>query len=184
MRSGLTVLEQLVAAARSDAEQEIRRRIAPILTPDLQPALDALLDVSEDAAAAPIETLGQETRMVRQIGESIEKLQLLRRLGAEDWDLQMIPANRRRMLAQYVRHATRQAIGRRDAAFRYPALLAFCAEAAARITDEIANLLDDGIASQHAKARRALIAHKLSVADSANGSVISTPSRRTSTKIL
>jgi len=39
-----------------------------------------------------------------------------------------VPANRRRMLAQHVRHATSQAIGRRDEAFRHPALLAFCAE--------------------------------------------------------
>lgn len=31
------------------------------------------------------------------------------------------PANRRRMLAQYVRHATSQAISRRDAGFRHPA---------------------------------------------------------------
>ncbi|MDQ3678092.1 MAG: hypothetical protein M3401_15065, partial [Actinomycetota bacterium] len=82
------------------------------------------------------------------------------------------PANRRRMLAQYVRHATSQAIGRRDRGFRHPALLAFCAEAAARITDEIVDLFDDGVGIQHAKARRALVKLKLDVADSANASVV------------
>jgi len=97
------------------------------------------------ATAAPVKALDQETRSVGRIGESIEKLELLRSLDAERWDLEMIPANRRRMLAQYVRHAISQAIGRRDPVFRHPALLAFCAEAAARVTDEIVDLFDDGV---------------------------------------
>lgn len=122
--------------------------------------------------AAPIKALGQETRSVARIGESIEKLELLRSLGAERWDLEMIPPNRRRMLAQYVRHASSQAISRRDPAFRHPALLAFCAEAAARVTDEIVDLFDDGVAIQHAKAKRALVQQKLNVATSANASVV------------
>jgi hypothetical protein len=122
--------------------------------------------------AAPVKQLGQETRTVREIGEAIAKLELLRQLGADRWDLEMTPANRRRLLAQYVRHATSRAISRRDPAFRYPALLAFCVEAVARVTDEITDLFDDGVAAQHAKARRALVARKLSVADSANASVV------------
>ncbi len=172
MRPGLTVLERLVAAARTEAEREIHRRAGPVLTPALQEALDGLLDVPASATAAQVKQLGQETRTVREIGEAIEKLELLRELGADRWDLGMIPANRRRLLAQYVRHATSQAISRRDAAFRYPALLSFCSEAVARVTDEITDLFDDGVAAQHAKARRALVARKLSVADSANASVV------------
>ncbi|HEV7806372.1 MAG TPA: hypothetical protein VGO80_11165 [Solirubrobacteraceae bacterium] len=170
MRPGLTVLERLVATARHDSEQEIHRRVEPILTPGLEPALDELLAVGPGATAAPIKTLGQETRSVARIGESITKLELLRE--REQWDLDAIPANRRRALAQYVRHATSQAIGRRDRTFRDPALLAFCAEAAARVTDEIVDLFDDGFAAQHAKARRALVQRKLDVADSANASVV------------
>jgi TnpA family transposase len=172
IRPGLTVLERLVGAARSDGEQEIHRRIAPVLTPGLDAALDELLVVPADATAAPVKLLGQETRSIGRIGESIAKLELLRGLGAETWDLEVIPANRRRMLAQYVRHATSQAVGRRDRAFRHPALLAFCAEAAACVTDEIVDLFDDGVATQHAKARRALAKLKLDVADSANASVV------------
>ena len=172
MRPGLTVLERIVAAARSDAEQKIHRRVSALLTPVLQDGLDELLVVSAGATAAPVKQLGQETRSVGRIGESIEKLELLRSLQAEDWDLEVIPANRRRMLAQYVRHATNQAIGRRDPVFRHPALLAFCAEAAARVTDEIVDLFDDGVGIQHAKARRALVKLKLDVADSANASVV------------
>jgi Domain of unknown function (DUF4158) len=172
VRPGLTVLERIVAAARSDGEQEIHRRVTPLLTRRLQDGLDELLAVGAGATAAPVKQLAQETRSVRRIGESIEKLELLRALQAEDWDLGMIPANRRRMLAQYVRHATSQAISRRDAGFRHPALLAFCAEAAARVTDEIVDLFDDGVGIQHAKARRALVTLKLDVADSANASVV------------
>src|SRR5450755_3297720 len=164
MRPGLTVLERLVSAARSEAEREIHRRAGlVVLTPGLQGALDRLLDVPASATAAPVKQLGQETRTVREIGESIEKLELLRRLGAEQWDLEIIPANRRRMLAQCVRHATSQAISRRDPAFRHPALLAFCAEAVARVTDEITDLFDDGVAAQHAKARLRAVASALAV---------------------
>jgi hypothetical protein len=173
LRPGLTVLERLVAAARTDAENEIHRRIGPaLLTPRLEDALDELLVVPAGAAAAPVKQLGQETRSLGRIGEAIEKLELLRGLKAERWDLGMIPANRRRMLAQYVRHATSQAISRRNAAFRHPAMLAFCAEAAARVTDELVDLFDDGVGIQHAKARRALVKLKLDVADSANASVV------------
>lgn len=172
VRPGLTVLERIVAVARSDGEQEVHRRVGPVLTPELERALDQLLVVGTAATAAPVKQLAHETRSVGRIGESIAKLELLRSLHAEQWDLAAIPANRRRMLAQYVRHATSQAIGRRDPVFRHPALLAFCAEAAARITDEIVDLFDDGIGLQHAKARGALVKLKLAVADSANASVV------------
>lgn len=146
VRPGLTVLERLVAAARSDGDQEIHRRILPLLTQERSAHLDALLVVSADAGVALVKQLGQETRGNGAIGVAIGHLELLRGLGVEQWDLEVIPANRRRMLAQYVRHATAQAIERRPAAFRQPALLAFCAEAAARLTDEIVDLLDDGSA--------------------------------------
>lgn len=173
LRPGLTVLERLVAAARTDAEQEIHRRIGPpLLTPRLEDALDELLVVPAGAASAPVKQLGQETRSLGRIGEAIEKLERLRALDAEHWDIEMIPANRRRMLAQYVRHATSQAIGRRERTFRHPAMLAFCVEAAARVTDELVDLFDEGVGIQHAKARRALVKLKLDVADSANASVV------------
>jgi hypothetical protein len=42
VRPGLTVLERLVATARHDSEQEIYRRLSPILTPGLPSALDKL----------------------------------------------------------------------------------------------------------------------------------------------
>lgn len=65
-----------------------RRAGLVVLTPELQGALDRLLDVPASATAAPVKQLCQETRTVREIGESIEKLELLRRLGAEQWDLE------------------------------------------------------------------------------------------------
>ncbi|MDA8069869.1 MAG: Tn3 family transposase [Actinomycetota bacterium] len=90
----------------------------------------------------------------------------------EDGDLSLVPANRQRMLARYVRHATSQALARRDPRFRHPALLAFCAESAVRLTDEIVDLLAQGVGAQHAKARSALVALKLNVAEGANSSVL------------
>lgn len=68
VRPGLTVLERLVAAARTDAEQEIHRRLGPVLTLGRQAALDELLVVPRGATAAPVKQLGQETRSVGRIG--------------------------------------------------------------------------------------------------------------------
>lgn len=70
MRPGLTVLERIVAAARSDAEQEIHRRVSALLTPILQDGLDELLAVSAGATAAPVKQLGQETRSVGSASRS------------------------------------------------------------------------------------------------------------------
>jgi len=174
VRPGLTVLERLVAGARAAAELEVARRLQPVLTGGrgLPAALDRLLVVADGQASATVRQLGQETRTLARVAEPIAKLQLLHGLGAERWDLSAVPANRLRMLAQYVDHASSQAIGRRDESFRHPALLAFCAEASARVTDELVDLLDDGIANQHASARRALVREKLEVSDRANASVV------------
>lgn len=172
LRPGLTVLERLVARARRDAERKVYRRVQPMLDRELVDALDALLAVEGDEDIAAVTWLGQETATVGKIADALDRLLTLRALGAERWNLQGIPANRRRLLAAYVRHATAQALRRRGPKFRYPALLAFCAEAAARTTDEVVELLCAGLGAQHAKAANKLIAHKLKVADSANSSVL------------
>ncbi len=172
VRPGLTVIERLVATGREDAETEIYHRAQPMLIADLTEAFDELVRVPEGDGPAAVKAFGQETRSVSRIGEPLERLGRLRELGAAAWDLSRIPANRQRMLARYVRHATSQALSRRDERFRYPALLAFCSESAARLTDEIIELLDQGIGAQHTKARTALISLKLEVADSANRSVM------------
>jgi hypothetical protein len=171
LRPGLTTLERMVAGARTAADLEI-----PATGPDPRDGAAGgagpALVVAAGEQSAPVKQLGQETRKLARLAEPLAKLELLRRLGAETWDLSTVPANRLRMLAQYVDHASSQAIGRREPAFRYPALLAFCAEASARVTDEIVDLLDDGITNQHASARRALVREKLEVSDSANASVV------------
>ena len=172
VRPGLTVIERIVASAREDAEVEIHQRIQPFLTDELIKAFDELVRVGDGDTAAAVKLFGQETRSVSRIGEPLERLAALRRLGAEDWDLSGIPANRQRMLARYVRHATSQALARRNPGYRHPALLAFCAESSVRLTDEIVDLLDQGIGSQHMKARSALVALKLNVAEGANSSVL------------
>lgn len=148
LRPGLSVLERLVSAARSDADGEIHRCVRPLLSVQRRDRLDALLVVADDAGVAAVKALGQETRGLSAIGEAIGHLELLRGLGVDHWDLGVIPANRRRMLAQYVRHATSQAIARRPEPFRYPALLAFCSEAAARLTDEIVDRSTTGSGSR------------------------------------
>jgi hypothetical protein len=99
------VLERLVATARHDSEQEIYRRVEPILTPGLAPALDELLVVAPCATAAPVKTLGQETRSVARIGDSIAKSALRGFAGITSRSQCSAPSSRRsssRAIAGYV----------------------------------------------------------------------------------
>ncbi len=172
VRPGLTVVERLVATARDDAETEIYHRAQPILTPELTEAFDDLVQVPDGNGAAAVKAFGR--RLARAAG------------SASRWNASpaCVGSAQRSGISRGSRRTgngcwrgmcgTRpvKRLSRRDERFRYPALLAFCAESAARLTDEIVELLDQGIGAQHAKARTALISLKLEVADSANRSVL------------
>ena len=54
---------------------------------------------------------------------------------------------------------------------RHPALLAFCSDQAASVTDEIVDLFDEAIAAAHGRAKRKLIEKKLETATSQNQKV-------------
>jgi hypothetical protein len=97
------------------------------------------------AAAATPEVLKAE----------LDKLEFLRRHGADQLDLSRVPAGRRRMLAEIGRRSTNQAL-QRAGDRRHPVLLATLAETYVEVLDELVQLLDQALAGADSRARHEL----------------------------
>ena len=86
----------------------------------------------------------------------LDKLEFLRRHGADQLDLSRVPAGRRRMLAEIGRRSTNQALQRADVDRRHPVLLATLAETYVEVLDELVQLLDQALAGADSRARHEL----------------------------
>ena len=147
------------SSARDAARSETYQRLAALLAPPRPRELDALLDVDDElrgttrlawlrrgATAATPEVLKAE----------LDKLEILRRHGADRLDLSMLPTGRRRMLAEIGRRSTNQALQRADVDRRHPVLLATLAETYVEVLDELVQLLDRALAGADSRARHEL----------------------------
>ncbi|MGC9221984.1 MAG: hypothetical protein ACP5H2_11655 [Solirubrobacteraceae bacterium] len=79
---------------------------------------------------------------------------LIDELGADRFDLSGLPPNRRSWLAQTGRQRTNQALQRMAPERRYPVLMAFCAEALHRATDDAVEVFDRALGSAERVAQR------------------------------
>jgi TnpA family transposase len=175
VRPGLTVIERsLVAAAHDDAREETARRVAPLLSAERRRQLDGLLEVDTGLGAAratwsrhlPVQA------SPRVFNDEMDKLAFLRDLGAGEWDLSALPAERVAVLARWAQEASNQALAQSSEERRYPALLAFGAERLAGVIDGLVDLFDKLLAGTNAKARRRLGEYRQSVAVAANDKVV------------
>ena len=193
-RPGISVLERLVGTARERAEAAIFRQISPLLTPARRTALDALLAVDQAIRGTRLAWLrtGAVAPTPTAILAEIAKLTYLRGMEADPWDLAGLNPNRRKLLAQRARRSTNQALQRMPATRRYPALLAFCVDSVAEITDEIVDLFDRAFAGTDARARRARDERRRTTARATNeqvrlfievGSIIVDPAADAQTKL-
>jgi hypothetical protein len=85
-------------------------------------ALDALCVTDVRLGVSRLVWLGREARSASpaQIVAQLEKLAFLRELGASDWQLETVSANRRRQLAALARRSTTAALAGRPERLRYP----------------------------------------------------------------
>jgi TnpA family transposase len=174
VRPGVTVLERLVGSAWERAEVESRQRLGHLLDqPARMRALDGLLLVEPEVGGTRLAWLrtGATASTSKAILGQLAKLSFLQGLGAGGWDLAALPPNRRRFLAQWARRSTNQALQRWAPERRHPALLAFCADTAAELTDEVVELFDRALASTDARARRELDELRKRVARATNEKV-------------
>lgn len=84
----------------------------------------------------------------------MDKLGILRGLGADRLDVSVLPAERRRFLATMGRRLTPQALERRDPQRRYPILLTVLAQSATDVLDEVVALFDQAILAKFGQAER------------------------------
>jgi hypothetical protein len=157
VRPGLTVMERfLVGAAREAARAETARRVAPVLKAVGVGVLDGLLEADPDLGAARATWLRQSPvqASARAMNEEADKLEFLRQLGVESWDLSTLPGKRVTLLAGWARRSSTQALAQSSAERRYPALLAFGVDRLAGAIDTLVELFDTMVADTNAKARR------------------------------
>jgi hypothetical protein len=125
VRPGVVNVLEHVATARARAREETSVRVAPLLTDRLRDDLDGLLVVDAVLGRTRLAWLGvgPTSSSPAAVKGELEKLAFLRRMDAHSLDLSMLPAERRRALAQVGRRSTAQALARRDPDRRYPILL-------------------------------------------------------------
>ena len=120
--------------------------------------LDGLLDVDPDLGITRLAWLrrGATVATPELLKAELDKLEFLRRHGADTLDLSRLPAGRRRLLAEIGRRSTNQALQRADVERRHPVLLATLAETYAEVLDELVQLLDQALAGADSRARHEL----------------------------
>jgi hypothetical protein len=145
-----------------------------LLTPERRRLLDGLLQVDPSVGMARATWLRQLPVQAspRVVLDELDKLEFLRELGVEGWDLGALPAKRVTLLAGWVRTASNQALAQSSVQRRYPALLAFGVERLAGVIDGLVELFDRLVADTNAKARRRLGEHQQSIAAAANAKVL------------
>lgn len=155
VRPGITRLERMVVTARSAAHQETLRRMASILTEACRTALDTLLTIESPLLITRLTWLRQSmtTTSPTAILTTLDKIEYLRRLHVERWDVSAINPNRVKWLAQLGRTATNQALQRMPADRRHPILVAFLVQVYRDLIDEAITLYDRCLAGVLARAR-------------------------------
>ena len=173
LRPAISTLERLVASSRARAERATYERLEPMLSAQTRRALDALCVTDVRLGVSRLVWLGREARSASpaQIVGQLEKLAFLRELGAPEWQLEAISANRRRQLAALARRSTTAALAGRPDRLRYPALLCFCHDQAVRLLDEILDRTDQAVGEAHGQALRELRELKAQTATAANEKV-------------
>ena len=159
VRPGITRLEQLVATARHQAQEETYRRLLPLLTPSRRSWLDALLQPEASIGSrTPLTWLrGAATAATApQIRTTLEKIEFLQHTGVADWDLSLLNPNRIKFLAQIGRKATNQSLQRTPIRRRYPILIAFLKQALLMLTDEVVEMFDQCLWDCHTDAKKDL----------------------------
>jgi len=154
VRPPVDALTRRVAMARDSARAETYHRLAALLIPPRPSQLDGLLDVDPELGMTRLAWLrrGATAATPEMVKAELDKLEFLRRHGADVLDLSRLPAGRRRMLAEIGRRSTNQALQRADVDRRHPVLLATLAETYVEVLDELVQLLDQALAGADSRA--------------------------------
>lgn len=170
VRLGLTRLERFVATARQHAHEETWRRLTPLVNPERQTFLDALLTPDPSTGRTLHSWLRQEavSPAASQIIATLHKINFLHDAGVDQWTLTPLNPNRVKWLAQIGWKSTNQYLQRLAPERRYPVLLAFLQQALLHHTDVAVELFDQGIWGCYSDAKQELEEFRMTLARSIN----------------
>ena len=155
-RPAIDRVMRLVAWARERAHEQTFERLAPQLTDERRAALDALLAASAGERTKHAWLRSRPTAVSgRALRTELEKRRFLSEaVGADRFELDGLPPNRRVWLAQTGRQSSNQALTRLGPERRYPVLMCFCAETLARVTDDALEVYDRALGAVDRAAQR------------------------------
>ena len=154
-RPSVDRLVRLVGWARERAHERTFKLLAPQLTDQVCVKLDGLL-VTDGGRCGHAWLRARPTSVsARALRRELEKRAfLIGELGADRFDLEGLPPNRRAWLAQTGRQQTNQALSRMAAERRFPVLMGFCVEALERTTDDAIEIYDRALGAADRSAQR------------------------------
>ena len=158
LRPAISSLERIVASINERLYEETYKRLTFMWTDDVFQKLDKILEFDEEKQQTLHRWLCQtpNSNSARSINHTLDKITFLKDFKVDSWDLSVIPANRKKRLANTVRQNTNTYLQRMNPQKRYPLLICFLYETLLDTTDIV--LLMYGEFWQHAlnEAKKAL----------------------------
>jgi TnpA family transposase len=147
IRVGSSVLERAVMAARQRATERTFMVLASQIDLVARNTLDALLAVNDGETDCVLTVLRRSPtgRVAAQIGGLVERLEVLRSVGGDRFDVSGLNPNRVRFLAGLGRRMSPSAIVRLAPERRYQILVASVVDATVRTIDQILDLFDTAV---------------------------------------
>jgi TnpA family transposase len=173
LRPAIGTLERIVIGIGERLHEETYTRLTLILQEDLLQKVDALLNIDPLLGLTPHRWLNSPpvANTQREINKTMGKLIFLKTMGVDTWDLSLIPANRRKRLADIVRNNSNAYLQRIKPLRRYPLLICFLWETMLDTTDSLLTMYNDFW--QHAinDAKKVQEEHQLDIVKSQNQAV-------------
>ncbi len=144
LRVGITRLAKMVSTARQQGQEAIYEALQPLLKPELCQILDELLEVDESLKRTRLSWLQRTPtgNNLKQILETLDKIDFLQERGVGDWDISRLNPNRLNHLAQVGARATNQYLQRTPQLRRYPILLTFFKQSLYNFVDALIEMVD------------------------------------------
>ena len=165
LRPAISSLERIVASINERLHEETYKRLNFLLTEDTFQKLDKILEFDEEKKQTLHRWLCQtpNSNSARSINQTLDKITFLQDFKVNSWDLSMIPANRKKRLANMVRQNTNTYLQRMNPQKRYPLLICFLYETLLDTTDMVLLMYNEFW--QHAvnEAKKTLEEHQMGV---------------------
>ncbi len=173
IRPAVTTIERSVIGARQRATAETYQRLASQLAEPRRRQLDQLLVVAPELGVTRLVWLRRHGSgsVATKIKGHLARIDLLRSIGAADFDIGAVNPNRIRHLAGLGRRMKPQTLANLQPDRRYQILVATVVDELVRLTDETLDLFDAAMATLNRRARFELEAITKANASVANNTV-------------